>query len=56
MNGNPNGFSFKGKSIEHNSCYLRHVDSRVWCSVNDGTGAFSGQSTFYVTDPVDATS
>ena len=56
MNGNPNGFSLKGKNPHGKACFLRHRESKVWCSVNDGTNEFPGQATFFVTDPIDASS
>ena len=52
MNGNANGFSFKGKLPNGRACYLRHVDTRVWCSANDGSKEFNGQATYFVTDPL----
>ena len=56
MNGNKNGFSFKGKDPNGKSCFLRHKESKVWCSVNDGSSEFQGQTTFFVTEPIDSSS
>ena len=52
MNGDKNALSFKGKLNSGKACYLRHVGSNIFCSINDGSKEFNGQASFFVTEPL----